>query len=1132
MTRKFVHLHLHTEYSLLDGAIRVPQLITRLKELGMDSCAITDHGSMYGVIDFYEKMKENGLKPILGCEIYTAIEGLDNKRPKIDANPSHLILLAKNLTGYKNLMRIVSKAHIDGFYYKPRADYEYLKEHCEGLVCTSACLSGDIPSMILDNRYTQAKELAIMLDGMFGRGSFFLELQMHDLPGQSLINSKLIQISNETGIPLVATNDAHYLHNKDAKAHEVLLCIQTGKKITDDDRMRFNSDQFYLKSAKEMADLFPGLEQAIENTQVIADMCELELDFKSIHLPDFNIDQDKSLLLKNEVYKGAKIKYQNTLSDEHIDRIELELDTIREMGYIDYFLIVWDFIRFARENGIMVGPGRGSAAGSIVAYCLGITSIDPIKYNLLFERFLNSERITLPDIDIDFCYRRRQEVIDYVYQKYGQDRVSQIITFGTMAARAVIRDVGRALDVPYSDVDRIAKLIPMQLGITIEGALSQNQELTDAYNTDNNVKSIIDNAILFEGMPRHSSTHAAGVVISKEPLTEYIPLQRNDDIITTQFDMLTIEKLGLLKMDFLGLRTLTVIADTLAQITEKTDIDNTDYQDEAVYAMISSGDTDGVFQLESAGMTQFMKELLPKNLEDIIAGISLYRPGPMDQIPKYIKNKKSYPDITYAHSRLKPILDVTYGCIIYQEQVMQIFRELADYSLASADIVRRAMSKKKHDVMLSEEIHFINGSKKNGIPETVAKDIFREMQSFASYAFNKSHAAAYAVIAYQTAWLKFHYPVEFMTATINSFSGSTDRTAHYINTCKKAGIQILNPHINKSQYDFTKEGGNIRFGLGGIKNLGQNAVSRIIEDRNNNGIYIDFDDFITRTSSLDVNKRCIECLVKAGALDGLGYNRKTMLLNFESLLSSAQAVTRNNIAGQISLFDIADSDVRPYFELNLTDEYDKRDLLSFEKDVIGIYVSGHPLDQYQEMIDLIKHDDIADLKADENMTEGTYKDGTFVNIIGTIASILTKTTKNGAIMAFVGVEDITSGIETIIFPNVLKKYKELIKPENIIIVSGKISHKEDEEPKILADDIMPLSAKKQKVLKLFIDRAGFDRTKCRLKGFFDFFSGSFQVEIYEDVSQKMPYSRSTVEYSRFVIGELSQIVGTDNITVE
>jgi DNA polymerase III subunit alpha len=1132
MQGKFVHLHLHTEYSLLDGAIRVSQLIPKLKELGMDSCAITDHGSMYGIIDFYELAKKNGIKPIIGCEVYMAINGLHNKRPKLDSSPSHLILLAKNQAGYRNLMDIVSKAHVDGFYYKPRVDYEYLETRSEGLICLSACLSGDIPSLILNDRFDEAMKLAVRLNDIFGKNNFYLELQMHGIDGQAYVNTKLIEISSRTGIPLVATNDSHYLKAEDAHAHEVLLCIQTGKKITDDDRMRFNSNEFYLKSYEEMRQLFPDLDEAVENTVRIADMCNVEIEFGKTHLPDFRYDGDKKELLRTEVFQGAVLRYTENLSKEVSDRIETEIGIISDMGYIDYFLIVWDFIRYAKSKGIMVGPGRGSGAGSIVTYCLGITSIDPLKYNLLFERFLNPERVSLPDIDVDFCYRRRQEVIDYVISRYGKERVSQIITFGTMAARAVIRDVGRALDIPYADVDRIAKMIPTQIGITIEDALKINQDLKNLYTENTSVKNIIDTAILFEGMPRHASTHAAGVVISRDPIISHVPLQRNEEIVTTQFDMITIGKLGLLKMDFLGLRTLTVISDTLESIDEKIDLAAIDQQDREVFKLMVSGKTEGIFQLESAGMTQFMKELVPGSIEDMIAGISLYRPGPMEQIPKYLKNKKNPSSITYAHKRLKPILDVTYGCMVYQEQVMQIFRELADYSLARADVVRSAMSKKKHDVMLSEELHFIEGAKKNGIPEKTAKEIFKEMEAFASYAFPKAHATAYAVIAYQTAWLKRFYPVEFITSTINSFSGNADKTSYYINACGAMGIKVLSPHINSSYYEFKKENSDIRYGLSGIKNLGYSAVKVILDDRDQNGIYKDLDDLITRMAPLEINKRVIECLIKAGALDGLGYNRRTMLLNYENFLTSVQSSIRNNVSGQINLFESGDGSVKAAFEIDRVPEFAGRELLAFEKEMLGIYVSGHPLDQYLEAIAAVDHDDIAYIKDELNIQNSKIKDGISVRIIGSVASITSKTTKNNSIMAFVTIEDVISSMEVIIFPNVLARFKDLISRDNVLIISGRISMKEEEEPKIIADEIMPMSSGISKKLKIIITKDRYDKTAKRLKAFSEYFSGNFPVEIYMGSESRTPKHDLHIEYNKYIMEELGNIVGKENMSLE
>ncbi|EMS72206.1 DNA-directed DNA polymerase III (polc) [Ruminiclostridium cellobioparum subsp. termitidis CT1112] len=906
--KDFVHLHVHTEYSLLDGSNRIKDLIQRIKELGMNSVAITDHGVMYGVVEFYKEALKNGIKPILGCEIYTAKRNMQDKQPGVDSDYGHLVLLAKNQTGYKNLMKIVSLGFTEGFYYKPRVDYQTLEKYSEGIIALSACLSGDIPAAILNNDYEKAVELANRLNTIFGQDNFYLELQHNGISDQNLVNQQLIKLSKELGIPLVATNDAHFLTREAAQSHEILLCIQTGKTINDENRMKFNTDEVYVKSPEEMYENFRNVESALENTVKIAEMCNVELEFGKLHLPGFTVEEGYTPYeyLKEKCYKGLVQKFGENCSEEIKERLEYELSVISSMGYVDYFLIVWDFIRYARENDIMVGPGRGSAAGSVVSYCLGITSIDPLKYNLLFERFLNPERISMPDIDIDFCYERRQEVIDYVISKYGKDKVSQIITFGTMAARAAIRDVGRALDVPYGEVDVIAKMIPFQIGMNIDKALEINPELKKKYELEDDTRLLIDTARSLEGLPRHASTHAAGVVISKEPIVEYVPLQLNENNVTTQFTMGLLEELGLLKMDFLGLRTLTVIRDAVNLVEQghnkKIDINNINFDDHDVYKMIGEGKTVGIFQLESAGMTQFMKELQPSSLEDIIAGISLYRPGPMDQIPRYIRNKNNPKEIKYHHPMLENILNVTYGCMVYQEQVMQIVRELGGYSYGRSDLVRRAMSKKKVSVMEQERKNFIygitdeegnevvRGAVKNGVDEFTANKIFDEMMDFASYAFNKSHAAAYAVVAYQTAWLKHYYPVEFLAASLNSFLGSSDKVSQYVNECKVLNIKVLPPDVNESNVKFTVVNQKIRFGLAAVKNVGENAIQSMIAERTQNGLFTTFLDFCQRIEGREINKRCIESLIKSGAFDSLKVFRSRLMAVYERFLDGiAQA---------------------------------------------------------------------------------------------------------------------------------------------------------------------------------------------------------------------------------------------------
>ncbi|AUG58072.1 DNA polymerase III subunit alpha [Acetivibrio saccincola] len=1165
---KFVHLHTHTEYSLLDGANRIKDLILRTKELGMDSIAITDHGVMYGVVDFYKEAVKNGVKPVLGCEVYTARRSRFDKEAGLDSEPGHMILLAKNNSGYKNLMKIVSIGFIEGFYYKPRIDMEVLEKYGEGLIALSGCLSGDIPRALLNNNYERAKEIALKYKSIFGEDSFYLEIQSNGIEEQRIVNSQLVKLSRDTGIPLIATNDVHYLRRQDAKAHEILLCIQTGKSINDEDRMRFSTDDFYLKSPEEMAEEFKNIPEAISNTVKVADMCNVELEFGKLHLPHFQVpeEQDSFEYLRNLCYDGLKKLYKDEWNKEEIiKRLEYELSVIKQMGYVDYFLIVGDFIKYAKDNNIMVGPGRGSAAGSLVSYSLGITTIDPLKYNLIFERFLNPERISMPDIDIDFCYERRQEVIDYVVKKYGEDRVAQIITFGTMAARAVIRDVGRALDIPYGDVDKIAKMIPFQIGMSIEKALELNPELKNHYNNDERTKELIDTAKLLEGMPRHASTHAAGVVISKEPITEYVPLQKNDECITTQFSMGLLEELGLLKMDFLGLRTLTVIRDAVNLIYEnynkKIDIDNLDMNDPNVYKLIGEGRTSGVFQLESSGMIQFMKELKPASLEDVIAGISLYRPGPMDQIPRYIRNKNNPGEIKYHHPLLENILNVTYGCMVYQEQVMQIVRDLAGYSMGRSDLVRRAMAKKKADIMEQERKNFIYGIKDedgnvivkgavaNGVDEDTANKIFDEMMDFASYAFNKSHAAAYAVIAYQTAWLKCYYPVEFMAALLNSFLGSSDKIAQYVHECKNLKIDILPPDINESNLKFTVVNGKIRFGLTAVKNVGENPAKAIIEERKRGGNFKSLIDFLERIDGKDVNKRCIESLIKSGAFDCTKVYRSKLLAVYEKTMDGIAQRKRKNIEGQLSLFDFSkenpdknnilegtlkDKDIYPDIE-----EFSTKDLLSMEKEMLGLYISGHPLKDFEkeikERVTLFSSDLIVNTEesnADIPLRDcKKITDGKNVYVGGIITSKVTKTTKNGNLMAFITLEDLFGTMEIIVFPTTLERYMGLIDEENIVLIKGRISMKEEEQPKIICEEVSTLRKKKVKKLYLRIKNGIDDEIINSTLSLLKFFSGKVPVILYnEDEKKTKVLERDCwINLSDTVISELKERLGDENV---
>lgn len=1184
-TEQFVHLHVHTEYSLLDGANRIKDLIKRTAELGMKSIAITDHGVMYGIVDFYKEAVKNNIKPILGCEVYTARRSRFDKQAGVDADQGHLVLLAENMAGYKNLMKIVSAGFVDGFYYKPRVDLEILEKHSGGLIALSACLSGDVQRLLMQESYAKALEMALRLDGIFGRGNFFLELQNNGIEGQNLLNQKLIQMSKETGIPLVATNDAHYLRREDAKAHEVLLCIQTGKKITDEDRMKFGTDDFYIKSPEEMHRLFGNVPEALENTVKIAERCNVELEFHKLHLPRFEVPDsgDPFEYLKALCEKGIKALYGENPESTVTDRLTYELSVIRHMGYVDYFLIVWDFIRYARDNGIMVGPGRGSAAGSIVAYSLGITNIDPLRYNLLFERFLNPERVSMPDIDIDFCYERRQEVIDYVVRKYGEDRVAQIITFGTMAARAAIRDVGRALDIPYNEVDSVAKMIPFQIGMSIDKALEISNDLKDIYEDEPKIKELIDTARLLEGMPRHASTHAAGVVISKDPITEYVPLQKNDESITTQFTMTLLEELGLLKMDFLGLRTLTVIRDAVDLVERnygrKVDINRLAMDDSNVFKLITEGKTAGVFQLESAGITQFIKELAPSSLEDIIAGISLYRPGPMDQIPRYLANKNNPGQVQYSHPLLENILDVTYGCMVYQEQVMQIVREMGGYSYGRSDLVRRAMSKKKHEVMQKERQNFIygitdeagnvevTGAVRNGVDEKTANKIFDEMMDFASYAFNKSHAAAYAVIAYQTGWLKCYYPVEFMAALLNSFLGSSDKVSQYVRECKTMGIKVLPPDINESDVRFTVVNGRIRFGMAAVKNVGESAVREIIAERQSGGSFKTFRDFCERINGRDINKRCIESLIKCGAFDSLGVYRSRLCAVYEKMLEGIQQNRKRNLEGQLSLFETAigtpevmeTEEIYPEIK-----EFPPKMLLAMEKEMLGLYISGHPLDEFEEELkaqvnvtsaDFAEHSQ-ENAETQELGTSNTVTDGMKVVAGGIITEKKTKTTKSNNLMAFVTLEDLFGNMEIIVFPTVLSRYAGLVTEDNPVLVSGRISIKEEEQPKIICEEIKALkkgmcdiavikehNAERasenrlengsKKHSKLYIrteETEDSDKMKA-VMALFSYFHGDTPVCIYnekEDCRKIVP-REFWINVNDSVLGELCERFGEENV---
>lgn len=1109
----FTHLHVHTEYSLLDGSSKIKEIVKKAKELGMDSLAITDHGVMYGVIDFYKAAKKEGIKPILGCEVYVSpASRFDREVVHGEDRYYHLILLAENEKGYANLTKIVSKGFIDGFYYRPRVDYEVLEQYREGIIALSACLAGEVPRLLQRGQYEEAKAVAIKNKELFGEGNYFLELQDHGIAEQKAVNLSLMKLSKETGIELVVTNDVHYIEAEDAVPHDILLCIQTAKKVKDEDRMRYEGGQFYLKSEEQMRGLFPYALQAIENTGKIAKRCNVEIEFGVTKLPEYEVvppytpfEYLKKLCIDGLEFRYGKEAYKK---EEYRHRLDYELSVICEMGYIDYFLIVWDYINFAKQNGISVGPGRGSAAGSIVSYCLGITDIDPLKYGLLFERFLNPERVSMPDIDIDFCFERRQEVIDYVVEKYGKERVCQIITFGTLAARGVIRDVGRALDLPYAKCDAIAKMIPTDLGMTLDLALKVSKDLKTEYETDDEIKYLIDMSKKLEGLPRHSSMHAAGVVISKLGVDEYVPLAKAaDGSITTQFTMTTLEELGLLKMDFLGLRTLTVIQNTIEQVEKnygrKIDVLHLDYEDKAVYEYIGTGKTEGIFQIESAGMQSFMKELKPENLEDIIAGISLYRPGPMDFIPKYIKGKNEKENISYLCKELEPILAPTYGCIVYQEQVMQIVRDLAGYTLGRSDLVRRAMSKKKADVMEKERKNFIYGNEQegvkgcvaNGIPKEIADKIFDEMTDFAKYAFNKSHAAAYAFISYQTAYLKYYYPKEFMAALLTSVMDNTNKVVEYIMSCKQMGIDILPPDINEGEADFSVSGNAIRFGLSAIKSVGKSSAKDVIEIRSRGGYFKNIEDFITRIS--DINRRCLDSFVKSGALDTFEGNRRQKSILIPELLDKKNK-EKKGIAGQISLFDLGDENLNTKLKIDLpnVEEYPRQELLTLEKEALGVYVSGHPLEEYLEVIRKKADVRSSDFMLREDKSESVLEDNARVVIGGMISAVNVKSTRNLQTMAFLTLEDMFGSIEVVVFPKVYEKYRKNLGIDKKVLIYGKVNLVEEEDAKLLADTIEVLELKSDELWLQFKNRKEYDEMIGELLTVFATFEGRDEIIIY------------------------------------
>lgn len=1138
---KFVHLHVHTEYSLLDGSARIKDLIQRTKKLGMDAVAITDHGSMFGVVGFYKEAKKHDIKPIIGSEVYVAINKYTEKEQK-DKNQYHLVLLAENNIGYQNLMRIVSEGYVNGFYYKPRVDHDILRKYSEGIICLSACLGGEVQQHILNNNMDRAIKVASIYKDIFGKDNFFLELQNHGLREQVQVNNTLINISNKLDIPLVATNDVHYLKREDSLVHDVLLCIQTGKTVDEKDRMKFPNDEFYLKSPEEMGNLFKGQKEALENTVWIGDRCNVDLDFDTLHLPEFKVPDGYTNVeyLRELSLNGIKMRY-GEISKEIKDRFEFEFNTIVNMGYTDYFLIVWDFIKFAKDNDIIVGPGRGSAAGSIISYALGIIDIDPLEYGLLFERFLNPERVTMPDIDIDFCYERREEVIQYVVDKYGVDRVAQIVTFGTMAARGAIRDVGRALNMPYGQVDYIAKQIPNELGINITRAIDISKTLKEEYDNNEEVRHLIDMAIAVEGLPRHTSTHAAGVVISKEPLTNYAPLLKNNDVVATQYNMTELEELGLLKMDFLGLRTLTVIRDAVNLIEKnhgiKVDFNNMTYDDPLIFEMFANAETLGIFQFESPGMRAFLKELKPNVFENLIAANSLFRPGPMNQIPTFVECKADPSKIKYLHPKLEPILNVTYGCIVYQEQVMQIVRDIGGYSMGRADLVRRAMGKKKMDVMEKERQNFINGALSNEVDEKSASKIFDLMIDFAKYAFNKSHSAAYAVVAYRTGWLKYSYPVEFMAALISSVMNSTASVSLYIQECKRLGIEVLPPNINKSYGKFTVTDNKIQFGLSAVKNVGEGLIKAIVNARKD-GQFKSFIDFVERIVKIDssvINKRAIESLIRCGAMDSLGGNRAQLLSIFERTIDGITTDMKRNIEGQFSLFD---SDEERFHKDNLPDlkEFPQKNLLDMEKEMLGIYVSGHPLEPYEKelkMVSTIMTSDLTHKLEETSLDNNLIKDGQRVIVGGIIVEKKNKITKNNNMMAFITLEDLYGAIECIVFPTTYDRYNKLIKEDEVVVVEGRLSVSEVEETQIICEKISPLNKYKLDKIYVKIPKESSIDILNDIKEILIKYSGDTPVYLFLEKQNKTVIADRFlwIKLDDIVINELKAFLGNSNVKI-
>ena len=1146
----FTHLHVHTEYSLLDGSCKIKELAARAKELGMDSMAITDHGVMYGVIDFYRAAREVGIKPIIGCEVYVAPGSrFDRENTNGEDRYYHLVLLAENDTGYHNLMKIVSKGFVDGFYYKPRVDYEVLETYHEGVIALSACLAGEVQRYLARGMYEEACRSARHYEEIFGKGNFFLELQDHGIPTQKTVNQGLMRMSRELSMDLVATNDIHYILAEDAAAHDILLCIQTGKKVSDENRMRYEGGQYYVKSEEEMRALFPYAQEAIDNTHKIAERCNVEIEFGVTKLPKYEVPEgyDSWSYLNKLCQDGMEKRYPDddgTLQK----RLSYELGVIHNMGYVDYFLIVWDFIHFARSHDIMVGPGRGSAAGSIVSYCLEITNIDPVRYDLLFERFLNPERVSMPDIDIDFCFERRQEVIDYVVEKYGKDQVVQIVTFGTLAAKGVVRDVGRVLDLPYARCDAIAKMIPGDLGMTLDKALKQSPDLREAYQNDDEVHYLIDMAKRLEGLPRHTSMHAAGVVIGQRAMDEFVPLSRaSDGTITTQFTMTTLEELGLLKMDFLGLRTLTVIQNAVRQAEENygvhLEMEKIDYNDKQVLASIGTGKCDGIFQLESSGMKSFMKELRPENLEDIIAGISLYRPGPMDFIPRYLKGKNDKDSITYECPQLEHILGPTYGCIVYQEQVMQIVRDLAGYTMGRSDLVRRAMSKKKTAVMEKERQNFVYGNPEenvkgciaNGIDEKTANHIYDEMIDFAKYAFNKSHAACYAVVAYQTAYLKYYYPKEFFAALMTSVMDNVTKVSEYILTCRQLGIRILPPDINEGQSGFSVSGDAIRYGLSAIKSVGRNVVDEIIKERKNNGLFTSIDDFVERMGGREVNKRTLENFIKSGAMDSLPGNRRQKTMIAPELLDQKTKDRKNVLEGQLSLFDFAAEEEKQQYQITMPDvpEFPKEELLAFEKEILGIYISGHPMDEYLETWKNSITAKTTDFMVDEESGRAVVEDGVRVTIGGMITAKTVKLTKNGQQMAFVTVEDMVGSVEVIVFPRDYESKRNMLNEDAKVFISGRTSIGDDPVGRLICEQVIPFDQVPKDLWLKFTDKAQYDALWPSVSAVLRGSDGNDTVIIYleKERAKKILPANWHVAASETVLSELMKIIGEKNVKV-